>query len=357
MIGCDPGGFDLIRGTHKFSCLGEQHWATIQTKLPAPLKRAALSATLGIRLLFIVCQQMEIGTKPIRISVPTAGTNSALNEASVFPSRRIAITDSHSGPGDAATSDGTGPINVATPSFRTRAIQSSGSETLLRIQFLAGCTIGMLESCIRKRQPGPDAEIEPCLPSPVERPPAGADWIHEIKHDGFRLVARRGAERVRLFTRNGNDWSERFPLIVEALNAIKATTCLIDGEAVTCSEAGLADFDGLRNRRGDVHLCAFDLVELDGRDLRLEPLTTRRRLLARLIRKPRWELVLNALFEQDGPLVFEHACLLGCEGIVSKRKVSPYRSGRSRHWVKSKNPTAPAVKREAEEDWGKEKWR
>ena len=122
--------------------------------------------------------------------------------------------------------------------------------------------------------------IEPCLPSPVERPPAGADWIHEIKHDGFRLVARRGAERVRLFTRNGNDWSERFPLIVEALNAIKATTCLIDGEAVTCSEAGLADFDGLRNRRGDVHLCAFDLVELDGRDLRLEPLTPRRRLLA-----------------------------------------------------------------------------
>ena len=199
--------------------------------------------------------------------------------------------------------------------------------------------------------------VEPCLPSPVERPPAGADWIHEIKHDGFRLVTRRGAERVRLFTRNGNDWSERFPLIVEALNAIKATTCLIDGEAVTCSEAGLADFDGLRNRRGDVHLCAFDLVELDGRDLRLEPLTTRRRLLARLIRKPRWELVLNALFEQDGPLVFEHACLLGCEGIVSKRKDSPYRSGRSRHRVKSKNPTAPAVKREAEEDWGKEKWR
>ena len=198
---------------------------------------------------------------------------------------------------------------------------------------------------------------EPCLPSQIERPPAGNDWIHEIKHDGFRLLARRGAERVRLFTRNGNDWSERFPLIVEALNALKATTCLLDGEAVTCSEAGVADFDGLRNRRGDVHLCAFDLVELDGRDLRLEPLTTRRRLLARLIRKPRWGLVLNALFEQDGPLVFEHACLLGCEGIVSKRKDSPYRSGRSRHWVKSKNPTAPAVKREAEEDWGKEKWR
>src|SRR6516162_2603118 len=76
--------------------------------------------------------------------------------------------------------------------------------------------------------------VEPCLPSQVARPPSGPDWLHEIKHDGFRLLARRGAERVRLFTRNGHDWTERFPLIVESLNSIKATTCLIDGEAVTC---------------------------------------------------------------------------------------------------------------------------
>ena len=82
-----------------------------------------------------------------------------------------------------------------------------------------------------------------------------------------------------------------------------------------------------------MHLCAFDLLELDGRDLRLEPLKERRRLLARLIRKPRCGLVLNAQYEHDGPLVFEHACLLGCEGIVSKRKDSRYRSGRSHHWV------------------------
>ena len=176
---------------------------------------------------------------------------------------------------------------------------------------------------------------EPCLPSPVERPPAGSDWIHEIKHDGFRLLVRRGASGVRLFTRNGHDWTERFPLIAEALSTL----------------------EGLRSRRGDVHLCAFDLLELDGRDLRLEHLAERRRLLARLVRKPRSGLVLNAVFEQDGPLIFEHACLLGCEGIVSKRKHSRYRSGRSREWVKSKNPNAPAVKREAEEDWGRGEWR
>jgi bifunctional non-homologous end joining protein LigD len=197
---------------------------------------------------------------------------------------------------------------------------------------------------------------EPCLPSPVERPPAGSDWVHEIKHDGFRVLARRGASGVRLFTRNGHDWTERFPLIVEALSTLKVTTCLLDGEAVTCNETGLAEFEVLRSRRGDVHLCAFDLLELDGRDLRLEPLAKRRGLLTRLVRKARCGLVLNAQFEQDGPLVFENACLLGCEGIVSKRKTSRYRSGRSRDWVKAKNPAAPAVKREAEENWGKQKW-
>ena len=116
---------------------------------------------------------------------------------------------------------------------------------------------------------------------------------------------------------------------------------------------GLAEFEGLRSRRGDVHLCAFDLVELDGRDLRLKPFMERRRLLAKLVYKPRAGLLLNAQFEDDGPLVFEHACLLGCEGIVSKRKHSRYRSGRSHIWVKIKNPAAPAVKREAEEDWGR----
>jgi bifunctional non-homologous end joining protein LigD len=162
---------------------------------------------------------------------------------------------------------------------------------------------------------------------------------------------------VRLFTRNGHDWTERFPFVVGALSTLRVAICLIDGEAVICNESGLADFEGLLSRRGDVHLCAFDLLELDGRDLRLERFAERRRLLARLVRKPQSGLVLNAVFEQEGPLVFKHACLLGCEGIVSKRKDSRYRSGRSRHWLKCKNPAAPAVKREAEEDWDKQRRR
>jgi bifunctional non-homologous end joining protein LigD len=97
---------------------------------------------------------------------------------------------------------------------------------------------------------------------------------------------------------------------------------------------------------------AFDLIEIDGDDLRLEPLGARKATLARLLSRAAPGLRLNEHMEEDGPLVFHHACKLGLEGIVSKREDSRYRSGRSPHWIKSKNPNAPAVKRETEEEWG-----
>jgi ATP-dependent DNA ligase len=111
---------------------------------------------------------------------------------------------------------------------------------------------------------------EPCLPSPAAKPPAGAGWLHEIKHDGFRMLVRRDAAGVRLFTRNGHDWTGRFPLIARAALSLKAASCLIDGEAVACDNDGLPVFEKLRSRRADAHvfLSAFDLLELDGRDLR-----------------------------------------------------------------------------------------
>jgi bifunctional non-homologous end joining protein LigD len=111
----------------------------------------------------------------------------------------------------------------------------------------------------------------------------------------------------------------------------------------------------LRYRRQDGHvfLYAFDLIELDGNDLRREPVERRKRLLIRLLAKASVGLQVNDHIEEPGDTVFRHACKLGLEGIVSKRLGSPYVSGRSRHWVKSKNPAAPAVKREAEEDWGR----
>ena len=98
---------------------------------------------------------------------------------------------------------------------------------------------------------------------------------------------------------------------------------------------------------------AFDLIELNGDDLRLDPLEMRKAMLATLLARAVPGILLNEHMEEDGPLVFHHACKLGLEGIVSKRKDSRYRSGRSPHWIKSKNPNAPAVKRETEEDWGR----
>jgi bifunctional non-homologous end joining protein LigD len=196
---------------------------------------------------------------------------------------------------------------------------------------------------------------EPCLPSPAEKPPAGAGWLHEIKHDGFRMLARRDAAGVRLLTRRGIDWTTRYPSIAAAVATLPCRSCLIDGEVVICGEDGIPVFDRLRYGRqpqSEAVLFAFDLLELGGKDLRRTPLEERKAALAKLVRKASWALQLNEHIAERGDIVFRYACQLGFEGIVSKRLGSPYVSGRSRDWIKSKNPAAPAVKREAEEEWG-----
>ena len=166
-------------------------------------------------------------------------------------------------------------------------------------------------------------------------------------------MVRRDAAGVRLLTRNGLDWSARFPLIFEAAGALQVRSFLLDGEAVACDGDGMPVFDRLRYRRQDgrVFLYAFDLLELNGQDLRREPIEIRKRQLATLLRAARVGLQLNKHISEPGDVVFRHACKMGLEGIVSKRKDSPYRSGRSPDWLKLKNPNAPAVKREGEEDW------
>jgi ATP-dependent DNA ligase len=208
---------------------------------------------------------------------------------------------------------------------------------------------------LRPRSVRPLGFIEPCLPSNAAQPPSGPQWLHEIKHDGFRMMTWRAGERVRLFTRDGHDWRARFPLIVAATAELKVRSCVIDGEAVWCDESGLAVFQELRRRRNDgrVFLYAFDLLELDGANLRREPLETRRAELANLLRRAKPGLRLSEHVEGDGATVYEYAAVLGCEGIVSKRKGSRYASGRSRDWIKTKNPDAPAARREAEEDWNR----
>jgi bifunctional non-homologous end joining protein LigD len=203
--------------------------------------------------------------------------------------------------------------------------------------------------------PFPLGFVPPCLPTKAPQPPTGDAWLHEIKHDGFRVIARKDGARVRLYSRPGNDLTYRFPLIVEALARLRSRSCIIDGEAVCCDDDGRPSFDRIRYRRHDgaVFLYAFDLIELDGADMRREPLAARKATLASVLAKAAPGLRLSGHIEADGPTVFAHACKMGLEGIVSKRKASPYRSGRSPDWLKSKNPACEAVKRESEEDWGR----
>jgi bifunctional non-homologous end joining protein LigD len=201
----------------------------------------------------------------------------------------------------------------------------------------------------------PAGFVPPCLPTKARKLPSGDLWLHEIKHDGFRIIARKDNERVRLYSRPGNDLTYRFPLIVEALSGLRSRSCIIDGEAVCCDDSGRPSFERIRYRRYDasVFLYAFDLIELDGNDLRRDPLQVRKATLQSMLAKAGPGVRFNEHLEGDGPTVFAHACKLGLEGIVSKRKGSPYRSGRSPDWLKMKNPACAAVKREEEEDWGR----
>jgi ATP-dependent DNA ligase len=200
----------------------------------------------------------------------------------------------------------------------------------------------------------PSGFVEPCQPSKVARPPTGRLWVHEIKHDGYRLMLRRDGLRVRCFTRNGHDWANRFPGIAYAASKILASSFLIDGEAVIARDDGTPDFHALRSqRRGhEAVLYVFDLIEHDGDDLRDLPLIERKRRLKKLLgRAKRRSIQFVEHLTGDGPTVFRHVCAMGLEGIVSKRTDAPYRSGPSKVWVKAKNPASEAVRREREEEW------
>jgi len=131
----------------------------------------------------------------------------------------------------------------------------------------------------------PAGFIEPCLPSPSMRVPIGPGWVHEIKHDGYRLIVRRQGNRVRLFTRRGADWTHRFRWIVEAVTRLKLRSATIDGEAVVCDDSGASNFDKLYSQGHDdqVVLYAFDLLELNGEDWRPRTLEQRKAKLAKLL--------------------------------------------------------------------------
>jgi bifunctional non-homologous end joining protein LigD len=197
----------------------------------------------------------------------------------------------------------------------------------------------------------PQGFIEPCLPTLGHTVPTGPHWAYEIKHDGFRFICRREGDRVRVFSRRGNDYTDRVPTIAKALAALLVKSVTLDGEGVVCREDGVSDFDRLRTAVGrmgsrDAFLYAFDLLEINGTDLRRDAWHVRRATLASLLRRAGHGIQLSEHMQSaDGDAVFGHACKLGLEGIVAKRRDRPYRSGRSPDWIKIKNPNAPAATR------------
>ena len=194
----------------------------------------------------------------------------------------------------------------------------------------------------------PPGFIEPCLPTFGHAVPTGSGWAFEIKHDGFRFICRRDGDRVRVFSRRGNDYTDRVPLIAEALAKLRVKSVTLDGEGVVCRPDGVSDFDRLRAAVGrlgsrDAFLYAFDLLEINGTDLRRDSWEVRRSTLASLLRRAGRGIRLSEHVDSaDGDAVFRHPCAMGLEGIVAKRRDRPYRSGRSPDWIKVKNPDAPA---------------
>jgi bifunctional non-homologous end joining protein LigD len=187
-----------------------------------------------------------------------------------------------------------------------------------------------------------------CIPTRGTTVPSTPNWLHEIKYDGYRLRVERNGDRVRLITRNGYDWTNRYPWIVEATRKNRMKQFVIDGEAVILGVDGVSDFNALHSRKHDdeVQLYAFDIMSLDGEDLRQLPLSMRKTNLARLLaRRP--DGIFIAPFEQGeiGPDLFRAACNMGLEGLVSKRVDRPYRGGRSPDWIKIKNRKHPAMER------------
>ncbi len=185
------------------------------------------------------------------------------------------------------------------------------------------------------------AWVAPQLATLVAEPPVGDDWVHEIKLDGYRILLRIERGRVKLLTRNRQDWTDRFPAVAEAAAALPVKEALLDGEVVALDAAGVSSFQALQQASAleadrAIAYVAFDALFLDGRDLRREPLLERKRRLARLLKGRRGRLRYSAHFDEPGQEVYDRACRMALEGIVSKRKQAPYTSGRGPAWLKVK---------------------
>jgi bifunctional non-homologous end joining protein LigD len=173
----------------------------------------------------------------------------------------------------------------------------------------------------------------------VDQPPPRAGWIHEVKHDGYRTVLIIDRRKASAYTCNGFDWTERYPGITKAAGELGCRSAIIDGEVIVQNEHGHSDFDALKSairwRPQSLILCAFDLLHLNGKDLRDRPLLERRARLKELVPSEH-PFLFSEEFTGDASAFFRACADHQLEGIVSKLASSKYRSGRSKTWLKTK---------------------
>jgi bifunctional non-homologous end joining protein LigD len=183
--------------------------------------------------------------------------------------------------------------------------------------------------------------VEPCLATLVDKAPDNPRWIHEVKFDGYRIQARLEHGHVKLMTRKGLDWTERFPTVAEVVGKLRADTALMDGELVSEDTDGISRFSLLQQdlkagRHDRMVLYVFDLLHCDGIDLKPLPLSERKAALARLLARVRGAVRLSESLTERGPVLLKQACKMGLEGIISKLADAPYHSGRGHDWLKAK---------------------
>jgi len=180
--------------------------------------------------------------------------------------------------------------------------------------------------------------IAPLMPTLVERPPEGDGWIHEVKFDGYRSQMIVDEDGARIYTRNGHDWTAKYRDLVQEAKSLGAESTIVDGEIIVPNEAGVSDFGELRkaiaSRQHELYFVAFDLLHLNGHDLRDMALEDRREILASMI-EPGGRIQFSEPLPGEAKAIFHLLEQSGLEGMVSKRKVSKYRSGPSTNCSRS----------------------
>ncbi|RNJ42429.1 ATP-dependent DNA ligase [Mesorhizobium erdmanii] len=181
--------------------------------------------------------------------------------------------------------------------------------------------------------------VAPLMPTLVEKPPEGDNWIHEVKFDGYRSQMIVDEDGTRIYTRNGHDWTAKYSDLVKEAANLGAESAIIDGEIIVLNEAGLSDFGELRKaitrRQHDLYFVAFDLLHLNGHDLRDMALEERREILTSMI-EPGGRIQFSDPLPGEARAIFHLVEQAGLEGVVSKRRDSKYRSGSSTNWLKAK---------------------